>query len=230
MGAVAPEVVVSTFFNFNPELVYSSLPRAWEIASPDALLAARLEAVDAAFRRVLGDAVAIAGNAPRRGPGARHGRDRRDACGGKAALCRPCRPAVARRAASGALARPVHPPGVPGRRPHRAVGHARTVGDRGADHPRRGGRDVRRRPAGDPGLARRAWNAAVARSPGAGLAARGRRSGPDRARERRMRQEIEEQTDVLASAPYAWLGEEDCAELRTLARPWSRLFAEALPL
>ncbi len=44
------------------------------------------------------------------------------------------------------------------------------------------------------------------------------------------RREIEEQTDVLASTPYAWLGEEDCAELRTLARPWSKLFAEALPL
>ena len=35
---------------------------------------------------------------------------------------------------------------------------------------------------------------------------------------------------MLASAPYHWLGEEDCAELRTLARPWSKRFAEALPL
>jgi hypothetical protein len=43
-----------------------------------------------------------------------------------------------------------------------------------------------------------------------------------------QRQEIEDQTDVLASAPYIALGEEGCAELRTLARPWSKIFSEVL--
>jgi Arc/MetJ family transcription regulator len=55
MGAVTPEVVVSTFFNFNPVLVHAAIPRAWEISTPEALLAARLDAVDLAFRRLLGD-------------------------------------------------------------------------------------------------------------------------------------------------------------------------------
>jgi hypothetical protein len=57
MGAVSAEVVISTFFNFNPELIYAAIPGAWEIAAPDALVAARFRAVDGAFRRLLGDDV-----------------------------------------------------------------------------------------------------------------------------------------------------------------------------
>src|SRR5580658_1912777 len=57
MGAVSAEVVVSTFFNFNPELVRSAIPGAWKITTPGALLAARLEGVDRSMRRVLGDDV-----------------------------------------------------------------------------------------------------------------------------------------------------------------------------
>jgi hypothetical protein len=45
---------------------------------------------------------------------------------------------------------------------------------------------------------------------------------------RTQRQEIEDQTDLLAAAPYAALGEAGCAELRALARPWSRVFSEVL--
>ena len=43
-----------------------------------------------------------------------------------------------------------------------------------------------------------------------------------------QRQEIEEQTDALAAAPYVALGEDGCAELRALARPWSKIFSEVL--
>ncbi|PRZ41751.1 hypothetical protein CLV47_108110 [Antricoccus suffuscus] len=57
MGPVGPETVISTFFNFNPELVYAALPKAWSLASPEQLLAARIGAADSALRRVLGDAV-----------------------------------------------------------------------------------------------------------------------------------------------------------------------------
>ena len=55
MGAVTADVVVSTFFNFNPELVHAAIPAAWEVATPVALVAARFDAVDAAFRRLLGE-------------------------------------------------------------------------------------------------------------------------------------------------------------------------------
>ena len=37
MGAVSADVVVSTFFNFNPELVHAAIPASWAIASPEAL-------------------------------------------------------------------------------------------------------------------------------------------------------------------------------------------------
>jgi hypothetical protein len=57
MGAVGPGVVAATFYNFNPALVAQCIPRAWELASPSAIIAARFVAVDAALRRLLGPEV-----------------------------------------------------------------------------------------------------------------------------------------------------------------------------
>jgi len=34
MGAVSAEVVIATFFNFNPELVHSAIPGAWGSPRP----------------------------------------------------------------------------------------------------------------------------------------------------------------------------------------------------
>ena len=62
MGAVTADVVVSTFFNFNPELVHAATPAVWEVTTPVALVAARFAAVDAAFRRLLGDEVCASGD------------------------------------------------------------------------------------------------------------------------------------------------------------------------
>jgi hypothetical protein len=58
MGAVGPGVVAAVFHNFHPALVARHVPRAWTLAAPDAVLPARLAAVDAALRRMLGDGVA----------------------------------------------------------------------------------------------------------------------------------------------------------------------------
>ncbi|QWF79099.1 SCO6745 family protein [Amycolatopsis sp. CA-230715] len=54
MGPVGPGVVTATFYNFSPELVARHIPRAWTLAAPERILAARTEAVDAAFKRLLG--------------------------------------------------------------------------------------------------------------------------------------------------------------------------------
>ena len=54
MGAVAAEVVIATFFNFHPALVRRSIPAAWELASPAAILAARVRGADAGLRALLG--------------------------------------------------------------------------------------------------------------------------------------------------------------------------------
>ncbi|GIH28426.1 hypothetical protein Aph01nite_67360 [Acrocarpospora phusangensis] len=52
MGAVSAEVVIATFFNFCPDLVRRGIPQVWEVASPEKLIAARLDAVGSALRRV----------------------------------------------------------------------------------------------------------------------------------------------------------------------------------
>lgn len=57
MGAVGPEVVAATFYNFNPEVVARVIPRAWTLATPEQVLDARLEGVDKALTRLLGDHV-----------------------------------------------------------------------------------------------------------------------------------------------------------------------------
>jgi hypothetical protein len=61
MGAVSGGVVAATFYNFNPALVARCIPRAWELASPAAVVAARFEAADAVLTRLLGpDVIASA--------------------------------------------------------------------------------------------------------------------------------------------------------------------------
>lgn len=54
MGPVSAEVVAATFYNFNPELVARHIPRAWTLASPERILAARVAGADQALRRLLG--------------------------------------------------------------------------------------------------------------------------------------------------------------------------------
>jgi hypothetical protein len=55
MGAVGAGVVAATFYNFNPEKIARNIPRAWTLATPADVLAARLAAVDAAMVRLLGE-------------------------------------------------------------------------------------------------------------------------------------------------------------------------------
>jgi hypothetical protein len=54
MGPVPAEVVMATFYNFHPRMVRRAIPDAWGFASPERVLAARLEAADATLRRLLG--------------------------------------------------------------------------------------------------------------------------------------------------------------------------------
>jgi hypothetical protein len=54
MGAVSGGVVTATFYNFSPSLVARCIPAAWELASPEVVVAARFAAADAALTRLLG--------------------------------------------------------------------------------------------------------------------------------------------------------------------------------
>ena len=230
MGAVTADVVVSTFFNFNPELVHAAIPAVWEVATPVALVAARFAAVDAAFRRLLGeDVLVVRRDAPGRRVGPPGCRGGRPAHGGAAAGRRPCRRAVARPrrtwcsgtpsrscASTGATAtsRSSWCAGLSGL--EALVTHAAA-----GDVPERILRATR-------GWPEEAWDGAVDALRVRGWLEQGDElrftavgSPPaPRSRGRHRR---------AAAAPYAVLGEERCAELRALARPWSTTLAQQLP-
>jgi len=54
LGAVRAEVVAALFYVFHPDMVSRAIPDAWSYASPEALVEARLAAVDQGLRRLLG--------------------------------------------------------------------------------------------------------------------------------------------------------------------------------
>jgi hypothetical protein len=57
MGPVGAATVAATFYNFNPEIVARHIPRAWTLATPEQVLEARLDGVDKALTRLLGEDV-----------------------------------------------------------------------------------------------------------------------------------------------------------------------------
>jgi hypothetical protein len=229
MGAVTADVVVSTFFNFNPALVHEAIPRSWEVASPPALVAARFDAVDAAFRRLLGDPVLASDEMRRAAELARAAAE----VAGRQAEGRPLA------AAHADLAWPSAPHLVLWHaqsilREYRGDGHIAQLVVRGLS-----GTEalVTHAAAGDVpahllrstrGWSREAWDDAVD-----ALRKRGWIKQGEELRLTELgatqRQALEDGTDALAAAPYAVLGDERCAELRALARPWSTTLAQQLP-
>ena len=55
LGRVGPGLVQALFFNFSAVAVVFGMDRAWEIASPEELLAARYRGADRSLRRLCGD-------------------------------------------------------------------------------------------------------------------------------------------------------------------------------
>jgi hypothetical protein len=228
MGAVGADVVIATFFNFNPDLVRAAIPHAWEVTSPEALVEARLLAVDGAFRRVLGNDVLESHSMARAAELARGLADSagtqlegRPLSAAHADLSWPDAPHLVLWHAQSIL------------REFRGDGHVALLLTHGLS-----GIDalVTHAAAGDAtsGLLRstRGWSDAQWGAAVSSLRQRGwLAEGDDLALTEwgaAQRQEIEDKTDILAAAPYAALGEEGCAELRTLTRPWSTTFAELL--
>jgi hypothetical protein len=228
MGAVPADVVVSTFFNFNPELVHAAIPSSWATAAPADLVMARFTVADGAFRRLLGDGI-VESEEMRRA----------------AALARTAAEEAGRRMEGRPLAAAHADVAWPGQ-PHLALWHAQSVlrEFRGDGHIALlvvhglSGIEalVTHAAAGDVpadvlqstrGWSDHAWSAAVE-----ALRARGWLETGDQLRFTEwgatQRAAIERGTDALAAAPYDALGEEQCAELRALVRPWSKVFAEQL--
>lgn len=223
MGPVPAEVVIATFFNFNPDIVRSVIPRAWGIASPEAVVGARMAAVDAALTRLLGNATA--------------GGDMVEAAGLARVAAQACDPAG--RPLFGGHASLPWPD-----EPHLVLWHAITllrefrgdghvaamVAEGVADgcealvlHAATG--DI---PAGVLQASRawpvEKWEATVER-----LGSRGwiERSGGLTEAGRAHRDRVEALTDRAALAPWEALGADECDRLRALVRPWSRLIADS---
>jgi hypothetical protein len=217
MGAVPAEVVIATFFNFNPEVVHAAIPAAWSAATPARLLEARLAGADAALRRAAGDLLDDPGVA-------RAAELARVATGGCTTAGRPLY------AGHASLPWPDAPHlalwhAVSLLREFRGDGHVACLVDAGLDgidalvlHAASG--EV---PRSVLQASRRwddsAWEASVGR-----LSARGIVSPDGSFTEAgtALRQHIEDRTDALAMAPWEALGAEGCDELRNLVRPLSK--------
>lgn len=61
MGEASAELVIATFYNYNPATVRAAMDGVWQTVRPEELVDARFVAADAALRRLLGDDV-IAGD------------------------------------------------------------------------------------------------------------------------------------------------------------------------
>jgi hypothetical protein len=236
MGAVGAETVIATFYNFNPDLVRAAIPSAWAASSPAAILSARLEAADAALRRMLGDAVTS------------------EEMGRAAGLAR----RAAERAGDRYEGRPLFAAhaGLPWpEQPHLVLWHAQTLlrefrGDGHITVLVRSDLDpvealVLHLASGElPGNFLRAsrgwpeddWEAGVWRLVDRGLVRRSEPTGGEPTevvlteQGTALRMEMEDATDRLAVRPYEAIGEDGCDELRALARPFSRAVVDAAGL
>ncbi len=217
MGPVPAEVVIATFFNFDPGIVRRAIPSAWEATTPARLLDARLGAADAALHHAAGDLLADPG-VPRAAGLARTA----------AIACTPAgRPLYA---AHAALPWPEAPHlalwhAVSLLREFRGDGHVACLVEAGLDgidalvvHAA-SGEVPRAALQGSRQWTDAAWDASVAR-----LAARGivDHEGAFTETGAILRQQIEDRTDALALAPWEALGQAGCDELRALVRPLSK--------
>jgi len=223
LGPVGPAPVVATFYNFHPGLVARALPAAWEVVTPAAALAARLDAADAALTRGLGDAVTgpevaeAAGLARRAAESAGAYAEGRTLFAAHAALDWP-------------------------RAPHLVLWHAQTLlrEFRGDAHV------AALLLAGLSGLqsiilhaasgkvdatflrASRGWSRQEWADESAALRERGLLAGEELSDAgRALRDGIEADTDRLAAPAYQVLGADGAARLGDLARPLSRVLVKA---
>ena len=219
MGAVHAEVVIATFFNFDPDLVRRSMDGVWERVIPTEVLAARRRGADRMIRAHAGSFV----DTPDLAEAAE----------------------LARTAALAACERPEGRPLFAGHvslawpdEPHLVLWHAQTL----LREYRGDGHIVALTVEGLDGCEALVTHAAAGDVSADILRATRQRTGDDwlaaeeRLRERgwldpdlaltelgrERRDAIEARTDELAAAPYDAIGVEGCARLRALCRPVSQ--------
>jgi hypothetical protein len=225
MGAVSAEVVIGTFYNFEPGFVLEAFGDGWAIAGPAQFVDARLRAADAMMRRAWGDrivtaevaeAASLARSAAEVACGAPGGRP---LFAGHAALDWPDEPHLVLWYAQTLL------------REFRGDGHIVALLQAGLDpcealvsHAASGEVTI------DVLQNTRRWSDEQWRAAAERLAERGLvdADGAFTAAGRAQRDDIEALTDRLALEPYAALGEAGCARLRELGRPLSEALTTSL--
>jgi len=216
MGRVGAGTVTATFYVFNPSLVAHFVPACWDVATPEAVTAARYAGITAAYQRLLGkDAL----GSPEVAEAAELARG---ASGGCAAAGRPLY------AAHADLAWPTEPHLVLFHaltllREHRGDGHIAALLNAGlsgleaqVSHVATGrGFTV---PAAQ---ATRGWKPEEWEEAVAALSARGLMTPEGGLTEEGavLRTSVERATERMAAGPWDALGEDDTARLHALAEP-----------
>ena len=219
MGAVSPSVVQAAFFNFSALAVQFGMAGAWDATTPAALVAARYRVADRALRRLCADLV----DSP----------DVVEALELARTACEACTPEGRPLYAGNAdLDWPTLPHlqlfhAVTLLREYRGDGHVAALVaadvsglEAAVMHVAQGDAWTREPLRKTRGYSTEQWDTALA-----GLRERGWivADGEGFTDEgRRVRQEIEDRTDLLALRPWAHLGEDGCARLRELVRPLSK--------
>lgn len=221
LGVVPAEVVIATFYNFAPGLVRKAIPSCWDGSSPAEVLAARYDAVDASWTRLLGEAELKSDEMAEAAGLAR------EACGAIAdqIVGRPLYAAHA----SLPWPEPEHLQlwhAVTLLREHRGDGHIAALVLAGLSglaasltyvaYGSSLNEEVQRTTRG---YGEEEWTQGKV-----DLQRQGIFDADNRFTEqgRRQREEIEAQTDAAAATPYEHLGEERSQRLIELVRPWAR--------
>jgi hypothetical protein len=230
MGTPSAEVVISTFFNFAPDLVRQCIPHAWSKATPQQILETRHQFIAATFEQFCGDHV------------------RSDATTRAAELAK----SIALDACTRVEGRPLFAahaslPWPDDSNPAMVLWHAQTLlreyrgdghiallvseGLSGVDahvtHIATGTMPV------DLMRGTRAWSDVAYQNAVESLIERGLVARADDGALSltetglAQRQRIEDMTDELAAAPYRAAGEAACAELRAAGRPFSQALVDA---
>ena len=222
MGPVSADLIISTFYNFNPGLVRSAIPAAWQRATPAQILDARFAGADAALRRVLGERI----TSPEVAEAAQLAREASDGCTEQGRITY---------AAHATLEWPTEPHMVLWHaitllREFRFGGHvaalmADEVGPCEALVMHAGTGEVSRKAL----QTTRSWSDEEWEAAAQGLQARGLLTPEGMLTDdgKAHRDKVEQMTDQLALAPWQHLGDTKCERLRELGRPLSRAIVDA---
>jgi hypothetical protein len=221
LGVVPWQVVQATFFGFSPLAVQFGMAEAWRKTTPEQVLAARYRGVDGALRRMAPDLLDDVAEALEMV---------RAACAGLRPEGRPLY------AAHAALAEPAEPHlalwhGITVLREYRGDGHIAALSAHGITAPQAlvlhaaytGGAMTAFLKAS------RAWSEQEWDEAAGQLSERGWVDADGALTEagRTVREGVEEQTDVLALAPWEQLGDERTDRLRELLTPLSKAVVAA---